>query len=83
MNAAKYSEVLKQLEKKGAGAPKGRLYHVSYGSPDNLQVIDVWEDEKTFKAFASELDDNPSSLTALAQALAMYLDTQERKQSPK
>jgi len=55
MNAAKYSDVLKELEKKGAGAPQGRLYHVSYGSPDSLQVIDVWEDEKSFKAFGEKL----------------------------
>jgi len=31
--AAKYEEVIKKLEAKWAGAPKGRSYHVSYGDP--------------------------------------------------
>ena len=32
--------------------------------------------EKTLKAFAGDLKANPASMTAMAQALAMYLDTE-------
>jgi len=35
--------------------------------------------ERTFKAFADELEEYPSGLPALAHGLAMYLDAQERK----
>ena len=53
--AAKYEEVIKQLEAAGAGAPKGRSYHVSYGDPENLHVTDVWESMEDFQAFGETL----------------------------
>jgi hypothetical protein len=37
----KYEEVHRRLDAAGAGKPAGRLYHVSFGAADNLQVIDV------------------------------------------
>lgn len=55
MTAQKYSEVLKQLEAAGAGSPKGRLYHSSFGDPNDLHVFDVWESQAEFDAFGTTL----------------------------
>lgn len=55
MPAEKYEEVHSRLDAAGSGAPASRLYHVSYGSPDNLQVIDVWESRQAFEAFGQQL----------------------------
>lgn len=53
--AAKYDEVIKQLNTAGAGAPKGRSYHVCYGNPDSVQVTDVWDNMEDFQAFGQTL----------------------------
>ena len=53
--AAKYDEVLKQLEAAGAGAPKGRSYHVCYGDPEGLNVTDIWDSMEDFQAFGETL----------------------------
>ncbi len=53
--AAKYNEVLKQLDAAGAGAPKGRSYHVCYGDPNSVQVTDVWDNMEDFQAFGKTL----------------------------
>jgi len=37
------------------------------------------EAEKSFKAFATALKDNPSGLTTMAEALALYLDAEKKK----
>lgn len=55
MPADKYEEVLRRLEAAGQGAPEGRLYHVSYGSPDNLQVVDVYDSPESMQAFGQKL----------------------------
>ena len=55
MNAASYDECIKRLEQAGEGAPKGRLYHVSYGSANELGVVDVWESPETFEEFGKTL----------------------------
>lgn len=55
MNAAKYDECIKRLEQAGAGAPNGRLYHVSYGSTNELGVLDVWASQETFDEFGKTL----------------------------
>ena len=34
--------------------------------------------EKTFKAFAGSMKENPSGLTAMAEALALYLDAEKK-----
>ena len=41
MSASQYDECIKVLEKAGAGAPRGRLYHAAYGSSQQLQVFDI------------------------------------------
>jgi len=55
MSTDQYETVLRRLEAAGAGAPPGRLYHVSYGSPDNLQVIDVYDSPQSLEAFGKTL----------------------------
>jgi hypothetical protein len=53
--AAKYDETVKQLEAAGAGAPKGRSYHVCYGDLNGVTVTDVWENMEDFQAFGETL----------------------------
>ncbi len=55
MTAEKYDTVLKRLEAAGAGAPPGRLHHVSFGSHDNLQVIDVFDSPQSLENFGKTL----------------------------
>ena len=50
-----YAEVLKRLEKAGAGMPKGRLYHVFFGDENNREVLDIWESQETFAKFGETL----------------------------
>ena len=54
-SAAKYDEVIKQLDAAGAGAPKGRSYHVCYGDPNGVHVTDVWDNMEDFQAFGQTL----------------------------
>lgn len=51
----KYEEVLRRLEAAGAGTPPGQLYYVSYGSRENLQVIDVFDSQQSLDAFGKTL----------------------------
>lgn len=53
--AAKYKEVIKQLIAAGAGTPKGRTYHVSYGDPLGVDITDVWDSMEDFQAFGKTL----------------------------
>ena len=53
--AAKYDEVIKQLNAAGAGAPKGRSYHVCFGDPNNLFVSEIWDNMEDFQAFGQTL----------------------------
>lgn len=55
MSRDKYDEALRRLDAAGAGAPPGRLYHVSYGERDNLQVIDVYDSPESLEAFGRTL----------------------------
>ena len=55
MSLEKYETVLSRLEAAGAGAPAGRLYHVSYGSRDNVQVIDVFDSPQSLETFGKIL----------------------------
>jgi len=55
LTAAKYDEVIKQLDAAGAGAPKGRSYHVCFGDPNNLFVSDIWDNMEDFQAFGKTL----------------------------
>ena len=55
MNAKQYDEVLRRLEKAGAGNPPGRSYHFCYGEGDSLGVTDVWESLEQFQKFGETL----------------------------
>jgi hypothetical protein len=55
MTSATYESIHRRLEAVGAGAPAGRLHHVSYGSPDNLQVVDLFDSPESFAAFGNTL----------------------------
>src|SRR5580693_7656731 len=52
---AKYDDGLKQLEAAGAGAPKGRTFHVALESDGAIQVFDIWESQADFDAFGPAL----------------------------
>jgi hypothetical protein len=55
MTTAQYDEIIKRLEQAGAGTPAGRLYHVCFGSGDQLRVTDVWESGEAFEQFGQTL----------------------------
>jgi hypothetical protein len=55
MTAEQYDRVIKQLEASGAGAPRGRRFHVCFGPGDHLMVFDVWDSMEEFRAFATTL----------------------------
>ena len=51
----KYESAIKQFEAAGAGAPKGRTYHVALESEGAIQVFDIWESQADFEAFGQTL----------------------------
>ncbi len=67
MSVDKYEMALRRLEASGAGAPPGRLHHVSYGSGDNLQVIDVFDSPQSLEAFGRTLQPILKELGIVAQ----------------
>ena len=55
MSAQQYNECIKRLKKAGAGHPRGRVYHASFGTADNLAVFDVWTNQAAFDKFGKTL----------------------------
>ena len=55
MTAAKYDECIQKLNAAGAGAPKGRSYHVCYGDSNGVHVTDAWDSMEDFQAFGETL----------------------------
>ena len=53
--AAKYDEVIRRLTAMGLRVPDGQEFHLCYGDPANLQVIDVFENEAKLEAFGATL----------------------------
>jgi hypothetical protein len=51
----KYESAIKQLDAAGAGAPKGRSYHVALESDGEIQVFDIWESQADFDEFGKTL----------------------------
>ena len=51
----KYESAIEQLEAAGAGAPKGRTYHVALEADGAIQVFDIWESQADFEAFGQTL----------------------------
>ena len=55
MTQDKYAEVLRRLEKAGAGAPSGRLHHTCYGPKEKLNVVDLYDTPQSFETFGKTL----------------------------
>ena len=55
LTAEKYDECIKLLRKAGAGHPKGRTYHASFGPSDKLIVFDVFTSQAAFDQFGRTL----------------------------
>ena len=55
MSTATYEQVLERLASAGAGSPKGRTFHVSFGDSSDLQIFDVWSSQAEFDAFGETL----------------------------
>jgi len=55
MSVAQYGEVHERLNQAGFGEFPGRLSHVSFGDPDHLHVLDIYEDEAAFQTFGQTL----------------------------
>ena len=53
--SAKYDEVIRRLTEIGQRVPDGQLYHICYGDPQRLQVIDVFESPAKLEAFGATL----------------------------
>ena len=51
----KYASAIKELEAAGAGAPKGRTFHVALESDGAIQVFDIWDSQEEFDAFGETL----------------------------
>jgi len=51
----KYAQAISKLEAAGAGAPKGRTFHVALESDGAIQVFDIWESQQDFDAFGTTL----------------------------
>jgi hypothetical protein len=52
---AEYDEAVSRLEAAGAGAPRGRLYHVALETDGQIQVFDIWDSQESFAAFGETL----------------------------
>jgi hypothetical protein len=55
MTSTNYEETIARLEKAGQGSPKGRIYHASFGSKDDLHVMDIWDSKENFEKFGQTL----------------------------
>ena len=55
LTAAKYDEVLRQLEAAGEFPPDGMQYHVCFGSDQDLRVSEIWQSREQFEAFGERL----------------------------
>ncbi|MEQ7124882.1 hypothetical protein ABN034_10195 [Actinopolymorpha sp. B11F2] len=43
------------MEEAGWSAPEGRRYHVCYGQPGKLRVIQVWDSEQQLRTYYQAL----------------------------
>jgi hypothetical protein len=51
----RYDDAVRQLEEAGAGAPKGRSYHVAFEKDGEIIVFDIWDSQEDFEAFGPTL----------------------------
>jgi hypothetical protein len=50
-----YEEIIRRLEEAGAGAPEGRLYHVTFVGDGKLGTLDVWNSREEFETFVETM----------------------------
>lgn len=55
MTAEQYDEIIRRLEAAGAGTPPGRLFHVCFGSRDDLRVLDLYDSPESMQIFGQSL----------------------------
>lgn len=55
MRTSQYDEIMRALDRAGAGEPPGRLCHTCFGSGDRLRILDVWESREALDAFLGTL----------------------------
>ncbi|GAC1394799.1 MAG: hypothetical protein NVSMB47_04480 [Polyangiales bacterium] len=55
LTADTYAETMRRLAAAGEGAPRGRLHHACYGTPDALRVVDIYATPQDFEEFGSKL----------------------------
>jgi len=52
LNGRRYAEVLQRLSQVTGIPPAGGIFHVCYGEPDRLRVLDVFDTMENYQAFA-------------------------------
>ena len=52
MNAGQYQQAVRLIAEAGQGAPPGRLYHVTFGTGNKLEVVDVWRSQAEWDDFS-------------------------------
>jgi hypothetical protein len=55
LSSKQYDEVISRLEAAGAGSPKGRTHHSSFGDDGHMMVYEVWESQEDMDAFGATL----------------------------
>jgi hypothetical protein len=46
---------MKRLDAAGAGSPKGRSHHLTFGPPDALMVYDIWDSQEESETLRATL----------------------------
>ena len=52
MNAGQYQKAVEMVADAAGAAPAGRLYHVSFGTGDKLQILDVGRSQAEWDSFS-------------------------------
>ncbi|HTQ58338.1 MAG TPA: hypothetical protein VMI94_27940 [Bryobacteraceae bacterium] len=52
LNGRRYAEVLQRLSQVTGIPPAGGIFHVCFGEPDRLRVLDVFDTMENYQAFA-------------------------------
>lgn len=55
LTADQYATMLAKLEEAGASNPAGRQHHFCFGGGDSLVLVEVWDSQEDFIAFAEVL----------------------------
>jgi len=52
MNAGQYQQAVKLIAEAGQAEPPGRMYHVTFGTGNKLEVVDVWRSQAEWDDFS-------------------------------